>query len=71
MGLAYSFRGFVYYHGREHGSMHGGMVLEKNLRVLPPDPQVERKPLGLALHLKPTPKDTPPKSAGPPGDQAL
>jgi hypothetical protein len=35
LGLAYSFRGSVYYHhGRKHGSVPADMVLEKELRVL-------------------------------------
>jgi hypothetical protein len=34
LGLAYRFRGSVYYHqGRKHGSVQSGMVLEE-LRVL-------------------------------------
>jgi hypothetical protein len=33
--LAYRFRGSVYYHhGRKHGSVQAGMMLEKELRVL-------------------------------------
>ena len=40
LGLAYSFRGSVYYHhGGKHGSMQADMVLEKELRVLHLDPQ--------------------------------
>ena len=40
LGLADSFRGLVYYHhGRKHGDTQAGMVLEKQLRVLHPDPQ--------------------------------
>ena len=35
LGLAYSFRGLVlYHHGRKHGSVQAGTVLEKKLRVL-------------------------------------
>ena len=33
-GVAYSFRGLVYYHGRTHRGMQTDMVLEKELRVL-------------------------------------
>ena len=37
--LASRFRGSVYYHGGEHGSMQADMVLEKALRVLHLDPR--------------------------------
>ena len=37
LGLAYSFRGSVYYHhGRKHGSIQADTVLGKELRVLHP-----------------------------------
>jgi hypothetical protein len=34
LGLAYTFRGLVLYHGRENGGTQANMVLEKELRVL-------------------------------------
>ena len=34
MGLAYRFRGLIYYHGGKHGSLQADMVLEKELRIL-------------------------------------
>ena len=44
LGLAYSFRGSVYYHhGRKHGSVQADMVLVKKVRVLHPDPKEARK----------------------------
>jgi hypothetical protein len=40
LGLTYRFRGSVHYHhGRKHGSIQAGMVLEKELRVL-----IQRQP---------------------------
>jgi hypothetical protein len=40
LGLAYSFRGFVYYHqGEKHANMQADMMLEKELRVLHLDSQ--------------------------------
>jgi hypothetical protein len=43
LGLAYSFRDSVDYHySREHGRLKTGMMLEKKLRVLHPDPQEAR-----------------------------
>jgi hypothetical protein len=40
LGLAYSFRGLIYFHyGGKHGSMWADVGLEKELRVLHPDPQ--------------------------------
>jgi hypothetical protein len=44
--LAYSFRGLVHYHhGRKHGSIQAGMVLEKELEVLHLDPEAARRKL--------------------------
>ena len=44
LGLAYSFRGLVYYHhGGKHGSVQVNMVLERELRVLHPDLQAANK----------------------------
>lgn len=41
MGLAHSLRGLAYYcHGEKHGGTQADLVLEKELRVLPLDPQV-------------------------------
>jgi hypothetical protein len=43
LGLAFSFRGSVHYHhGRKHDSVQAGMVLEKELRILHPDPKAGR-----------------------------
>jgi hypothetical protein len=39
LGLAYTFRGLVCYHGGKHDSMQADMVLERELRVLHQDPQ--------------------------------
>jgi hypothetical protein len=40
LGLAYSFRGLVFYHhDRTHGSIQTGLVLEKKLRVPHLDPK--------------------------------
>ena len=50
LGLAYSFRGLVYYHhGKKHGSAQADTVLEKEPRVLYLDQQATgRVTLGLA-----------------------
>jgi hypothetical protein len=46
LGLAYSFRGLVsYQHGRKHGSLQAGKVLEKELEVLHLDPKAARRRL--------------------------
>jgi hypothetical protein len=43
LGLAYSFRGLVYYHHVEkHGNLQADMMLEK-LRVLHPDLKAVRR----------------------------
>jgi hypothetical protein len=34
LGLAYSFRGSVHYHGRKHGRVQTDMMLAKELKVL-------------------------------------
>lgn len=48
IGLAYNFRGSVHYqHGRKHGSVLAGMVLEKELRVLHLDQKSARIRLSL------------------------
>ena len=40
LGLAHRFIGLVHYHhGRKHGGTQADMVLEKELRVLHPDPK--------------------------------
>jgi hypothetical protein len=45
LGIAYSFRGSVHYHhGRKHGSVQAGMVLEM-LRVLHLVPKANRRRL--------------------------
>ena len=44
--LAYRLRGSVHYHhGRKHGSIQAGMVLEKKLRVLHLDMKALKKRL--------------------------
>jgi hypothetical protein len=44
LGLAYSFRGLVYYHhGRKYGSIQADMVLEKEQRVLHLDWKATRR----------------------------
>ena len=64
-GLAYSFRGLVYYqHVRKHGSTQADVVLEKELRVLHLDPQAketERDTLVRFEHLRPKSPPTPPQ----------
>jgi hypothetical protein len=42
VGLAYSFRDSVNYHGRKHGSVQADMVLAKELKVHL-DPQTARR----------------------------
>jgi hypothetical protein len=43
LGLAYTFRGLVHCHGREHSSTQADMVLEKELRILHLDLQATGK----------------------------
>jgi hypothetical protein len=48
LGLAYSFRGSVHYHyGRKYNSIQVDAVLEKEPRVLHPDPKAVKKRLSL------------------------
>ena len=52
MRLAYSFRGLVrYHHGRKHGDMQAGTVLEKELRVLHLDTQAIGSDLSTTLSI--------------------
>jgi hypothetical protein len=39
LGLAYSFRGLVHYHGGKHGDIQADVELDKELRVLYLDSQ--------------------------------
>jgi hypothetical protein len=41
LGLAYSFRGLVYYHDRKHDNVQADMVLEE-LRVVHLDPKATK-----------------------------
>jgi hypothetical protein len=45
LGLAYKYRGLIYYHqGRKHGSIQAGMLLEE-LRVLHPVSKANKRRL--------------------------
>jgi hypothetical protein len=61
VGLGLSFRDLIHYHDRKHGDKQEDMVLEKESRVLHPDPQMhlEARPFQTS---KPTPSDTLPPS---------
>jgi hypothetical protein len=53
LGLAYRFRGLVYYHhGRKHSGMQADMVLDKELKVLYLDSQAAgNRPSGPGLSI--------------------